>query len=83
MSKRIETWQLRAKFATALSRMYGAEVPAYKTLVDVSAEVNRELGGSQRVTAERHGAIRVGTSRRTRRRRRPVRGVRHVSGRVL
>ena len=63
MSKRIETWQLRAKFATALSRMYGAEVPAYKTLVDVSAEVNRELGGSQRVTAERHGAIRVGTSR--------------------
>ncbi len=43
--------------------MYGAEVPAYKTLVEVSAEVNRELGGSQRVTAERHGAIRVGTAR--------------------
>ena len=60
---RIETWQLRAKFATALSAMYGAEVPAYKTLVEVSAEVNRELGGSQRVTAERHGAIRVGTAR--------------------
>jgi uncharacterized glyoxalase superfamily metalloenzyme YdcJ len=61
MSKRIETWQLRAKFAAALSRMYGAEVPAYTTLVDVSAEVNRELGGSHRVTAERHGAIRVGS----------------------
>ena len=60
---RIETWQLRAKFATALSAMYGAEVPAYKTLVEVSAEVNRELGGSQRVTAERHGAIRVGSAR--------------------
>ena len=43
--------------------MYGAEVPAYTTLVDVSAEVNRELGGSQRVTAERHGAIRVGSPR--------------------
>ena len=62
MSRRIETWQLRAKFATALSRMYGAEVPAYTTLVEVSTEVNRELGGSQRVTAERHGAIRVGTA---------------------
>ncbi len=43
--------------------MYGAEVPAYTTLLDVSAEVNRELGGSQRVTAERHGAIRVGSPR--------------------
>ena len=27
MSERLETWQLRAKFAAALSRMYGAEVP--------------------------------------------------------
>jgi uncharacterized glyoxalase superfamily metalloenzyme YdcJ len=59
----IQTWQLRAKFADALSRMYGAEVPAYTTLVAVSAEVNRELGGSERVTAERHGAIRVGNAR--------------------
>jgi uncharacterized glyoxalase superfamily metalloenzyme YdcJ len=62
MSKRVETWQLRAKFAAALSRLYGAEVPAYNTLVDVSAEVNRELGASDRVTAERHGAIRVGSA---------------------
>ena len=60
---RIETWQLRAQFAAALSRMYGAEVPAYTTLVDISAEVNRERGGSLRVTAERHGAIRVGNER--------------------
>ena len=60
MSERVETWQLRAKFAAALSRLYGDEVPAYTTLVDVSAEVNRELGASDRVTAERHGAIRVG-----------------------
>jgi len=63
MSKRVETWRLRAKFAAALSRMYGTEVPAYTTLLEVSAEVNRELGGSQRVTGERHGAIRVGNVR--------------------
>jgi uncharacterized glyoxalase superfamily metalloenzyme YdcJ len=58
-----ETWQLRAKFAAALSRLYAAEVPAYTTLVEVSAEVNRELGASERVSAERHGAIRVGSAR--------------------
>jgi uncharacterized glyoxalase superfamily metalloenzyme YdcJ len=63
VSKRVETWQLRAKFAAALSRMYGTEVPAYTTLLEISAEVNRELGGSQRVTGERHGAIRVGNVR--------------------
>ncbi len=57
-----ETWQLRAEFAAALSRLYGTEVPAYNTLVEVSAEVNRELGGSERVSAERHGAIRVGSA---------------------
>jgi uncharacterized glyoxalase superfamily metalloenzyme YdcJ len=73
MSKRVETWQLRAQFAAGLSRMYGAEVPAYTTLVEVSAEVNRHyvatrpdaerLGSLNRVTAERHGAIRVGSMR--------------------
>ncbi len=67
----VKTWQLRASFAAALSHMYGAEVPAYRTLVDVSEAVNRDyvatrphaerLGSIQRVTAERHGAIRVGT----------------------
>lgn len=62
MSRPIETWQLRAEFAAALSHMYGTEVPAYTTLLDVSGQVNRELGGSQRVTAERHGAIRVGSA---------------------
>ncbi|WP_413467978.1 2-oxoadipate dioxygenase/decarboxylase family protein [Mycobacterium sp. RTGN4] len=50
-----------------MSRMYGAEVPAYTTLVDVSTDVNRDcaqddrLGSLDRVTAERHGAIRVGS----------------------
>ncbi|MCV7347400.1 2-oxoadipate dioxygenase/decarboxylase [Mycolicibacterium rhodesiae] len=67
----VETWQLRARFAAALSVMYGAEVPAYTTLVEVSEAVNRDfavrhphaqrLGSIERVTAERHGAIRVGT----------------------
>lgn len=64
-------WQLRARFAAGLSAMYGTEVPAYTTLVDVSARVNADhvaahpeaerLGSLQRVTAERHGAIRVGS----------------------
>jgi uncharacterized glyoxalase superfamily metalloenzyme YdcJ len=67
----VEIWQLRARFAAALSAMYGTEVPAYTTLVEVSAAVNRDylaahpqaerLGSIERVTAERHGAIRVGT----------------------
>jgi len=68
--QRLVTWQLRALFAAGLSAMYAAEVPAYGTLVKVSEEVNRDfvtrhpdaerLGSLQRVTAERHGAIRVG-----------------------
>ena len=64
-----ESWQLRAKFAAALSRLYGVDVPAYNTLVAVGTEVNRDvvtddrLGSLDRVTAERHGAIRVGSAR--------------------
>lgn len=67
MTGHVETWQLRARFAAALSDMYGAEVPAYTTLVEVSTLVNRDhadmdrLGSLERVTAERHGAIRVGS----------------------
>ncbi|MEV0118222.1 VOC family protein [Streptomyces sp. NPDC050844] len=68
----ISQWRLRAAFAVRLSEMYGREVPAYTTLVDVSREVNEDvlrargadaerLGSIGRVTAERHGAIRVGT----------------------
>lgn len=72
----IPTWRLRAAFARRLSDMYGTEVPAYTTLLEVSAQVNDEviskdgdagrLGGIERVTAERHGAIRVGTAREMR-----------------
>ncbi|TFI42514.1 VOC family protein [Rhodococcus sp. 1R11] len=68
----IQQWELRAAFARRLSTMYGSEVPAYNTLVDISQSVNDDvisemgsaaerLGSSDRVTAERHGAIRVGT----------------------
>jgi uncharacterized glyoxalase superfamily metalloenzyme YdcJ len=66
------SWQLRAAFAAQMAAVYGREVPAYTTLVDVAAEVNSlvaalegdaaaRLGSIERVTAERHGAIRVGT----------------------
>lgn len=69
----VEPWQLRAEFARRLSVMYGEEVPAYNTLVDVSTAVNLDfierhgadaerLGSIGRVTAERHGAIRVGSA---------------------
>ena len=64
--------ELRAAFAARLSTMYGGEVPQYTTLVEVAHEVNADvlaregsaaerLGDIDRVTAERHGAIRVGT----------------------
>jgi uncharacterized glyoxalase superfamily metalloenzyme YdcJ len=70
----ISQWQLRASFARRLSAMYGREVLAYTTLVEVSEEVNTDivrrtgadaerLGSISRITAERHGAIRVGTPR--------------------
>ncbi|SKR43665.1 Uncharacterized protein conserved in bacteria [Mycobacteroides abscessus subsp. abscessus] len=73
MTALVQRWELRARFAAALSQMYGTEVPAYNTLVEVSTAVNQtyatthpdaeRLGSIQRVTAERHGAIRVGSPR--------------------
>ncbi|MCK8646264.1 2-oxoadipate dioxygenase/decarboxylase [Mycobacterium colombiense] len=70
-TKWLDTWQLRAQFAAGLSAMYAAEVPAYRTLVEVSERVNADyaarhgnaerFGSLRRVTAERHGAIRVGS----------------------
>lgn len=70
-TKWLDTWQLRAQFAAGLSAMYAAEVPAYRTLVEVSERVNTDyaarhgnaerFGSLRRVTAERHGAIRVGS----------------------
>jgi uncharacterized glyoxalase superfamily metalloenzyme YdcJ len=71
-AKKLLTWQLRALFAAGLSAMYAGEVPAYGTLVEVSEQVNADyaaanpdaerFGSLQRVTAERHGAIRVGST---------------------
>ena len=72
MTIHVPTWMLRARFALDLAEMYGGEVPAYNTLVEVSRAVNEDaaavrgqdaerLGSIERVTAERHGAIRVGS----------------------
>jgi uncharacterized glyoxalase superfamily metalloenzyme YdcJ len=71
------TTLLRAQFAARMAAIYGQEVPAYTTLVEVSEAVNADalardpgraqrLGSIERVTAERHGAIRVGTPRELR-----------------
>jgi len=67
---------LRARFAGALSAMYRTEVPAYGTLVTLVDEVNEDVlerdpdlrarlvatGGLERLSEERHGAIRVGNA---------------------
>ena len=74
---RVPAYALRAAFARGLAAMYGREVPAYETLVEVTREVNADvvatrgqaaerLGSVERVTAERHGAIRVGSPRELR-----------------
>jgi uncharacterized glyoxalase superfamily metalloenzyme YdcJ len=70
-SRKLTACRLRERFAAGLSAMYSHEVPAYTTLVEVSTQVNRDhaernasaeqLGSLSRVTAERHGAIRVGS----------------------
>ena len=68
----VTTAGLRTRFAQSLSDLYGSEVPAYTQLVEVSQAVNADvmarcgedaerLGAIGRVSAERHGAIRVGT----------------------
>jgi uncharacterized glyoxalase superfamily metalloenzyme YdcJ len=68
----LTTTQLRAEFAARMSAAYGREVPAYNLLVEVCEEINAEVlarygdraqrfGTLSRVTAERHGAIRLGT----------------------
>ncbi len=70
--RRWASWELRAAFARPMAETYGREVPAYNTLVDVANGVNagvlardgaaaERLGSIARVSAERHGAIRVGT----------------------
>lgn len=66
--------ELRGRLAQTLSDLYGTEVPAYTTLLEVAHEVNVDFqashpesaetfGSIERVTAERHGAIRVGSTK--------------------
>jgi uncharacterized glyoxalase superfamily metalloenzyme YdcJ len=67
---------LRTKFSTAMSDMYKAEVPLYADLIDIVTEVNstvifessisenwfeEDVVDINRLTLERHGAIRLGT----------------------
>lgn len=74
MTTSVDSTRLRTRFAAALSALYGTEVPAYTTLVEACQQVNarvlerlgaraERLGSVGRVTAERHGAIRVGSPR--------------------
>ena len=66
---------IRMKFSRAMSEMYRAEVPQYAELLAIVAQVNREVlqrdsvfeshfeatGELERLSVERHGAIRLGT----------------------
>ncbi|KQS76136.1 hypothetical protein ASG25_18065 [Rhizobium sp. Leaf384] len=66
---------IRSAFSAAMSAMYRTEVPAYGTLMDLVAEVNgevlsrdpdfaerlAEIDALDRISEERHGAIRLGT----------------------
>jgi uncharacterized glyoxalase superfamily metalloenzyme YdcJ len=67
---------IRSGFSAAMSAMYRKEVPAYGTLLDLVAEVNTavldaspqlrerlaETDSLDRISEERHGAIRLGTA---------------------
>ena len=67
--------QIRADFSAAMSNMYRKEVPAYGTLVEIVEAVNTGVlerddnalaltpgEDTNRISAERHGAIRLGTA---------------------
>lgn len=67
---------IRAAFSVAMSAMYKQEVPAYGTLMELVAEVNtttlaqhphlherlQKTDSLERISEERHGAIRLGTA---------------------
>src|SRR5690606_22400312 len=67
---------IRAAFSAAMSAMYRQEVPAYGTLMELVADVNakvlttdtllherlNETDSLERISEERHGAIRLGTA---------------------
>jgi uncharacterized glyoxalase superfamily metalloenzyme YdcJ len=68
--------EIRTLFSSAMSDMYRTEVPQYGTLIDLVAKVNDDVLGADpalrarmqdadeldRLTVERHGAIRLGTA---------------------
>ncbi|AHM74720.1 2-oxoadipate dioxygenase/decarboxylase HglS [Yersinia hibernica] len=68
--------EIRARFSSAMSDMYQAEVPLYGALLQLVAETNcqtleqsaeltqhlQQTGEITRLSMERHGAIRVGTA---------------------
>lgn len=68
--------EIRSRFSFAMSEMYREEVPLYGTLLDIVAEVNRQVLEKNplmhealsnanelgRLDVERHGAIRLGTA---------------------
>lgn len=67
---------IRSAFSAAMSAMYKQEVPAYGTLMDLVADVNAKVlkddshlherltqtDSLERISEERHGAIRLGTA---------------------
>jgi len=66
--------EIRTRFAAAMSEMYRQEVPLYGDLIDLVTRTNQDVltgdpglrarfeqdGGLARLSAERHGAIRLG-----------------------
>ncbi|TZG29051.1 VOC family protein [Sphingomonas montanisoli] len=76
MAEFVEPDRIRAAFALAMSDMYRAEVPQYGALVALVEQINADVlardpelavgleraGGLDRLSGERHGAIRVGTA---------------------
>ncbi len=72
----VSTDRIRSLFTEAMSQMYRTEVPQYGTLIELVADVNREVlaanpelrqrlnraGELDRIDVERHGAIRLGTA---------------------
>lgn len=73
VAKFVDINLIRDRFSKAMSVMYQKEVPAYKTLLDLVAEVNEKslsnystneiqsfVDSVSRLECERHGAIRLG-----------------------
>ena len=55
----VPQWELRARFAVSLADLYGQEVPAYTTLVDVSRAVNEDFVAAHGSDAEQIGRAHV------------------------